>query len=83
MKEENQNTRLADLKKAILTAFIIASSMGVFLIHLVVLPFLNSLNDAETSILPLEILYVMPVLIVGAITRIIYQVSKRNLTSEE
>jgi uncharacterized membrane protein len=78
-----ENSTLADLKKTTLTAFVIASSMGIFLTHLVVLPFLKRLNDAEPSMIPLEIAYVMPVLFVGAMTLLIYQVNKRNFTTEE
>jgi hypothetical protein len=84
MKTTNNKTRLADLKKAILTGFVMASAMGVFITHSVVLPLLNSFKGAEqSSIMPLEILYVMPVLIAGTITRLIYNINKRNFIAEE
>lgn len=71
---------LSNIKKACITGFIAGCGMATMLTHMIVIPFLESLNtDQPEFAINNLFLYFPPILIVYAFTSTVYKINKRAL----
>lgn len=75
-----QGSKLKRLRFSLVWSYIAGSLMGVYLTHIVIIPLLLELQSSGGAIfMPLEVFYIYPFILAGAVTLIVYNANKQSI----